>query len=621
MRPLIAVRWSLVLMLVLAGCTVSGPRDAGGGGGDTNGADVPPRPGAIRITPADAVFDLDGAPIVIDYQAFQLQADGSELDVSASVVWSTVVDLGTFTGATFTSRTDRGGVTNIRAALPSGEFALTTLTIRANSIYVTDTAPPDAPTRFGGTPVPEAAPEIVYPVDGTAVPPNLSELEFHYRTNGSTLFELAVATASGEIRIYFGCPESAGGGCIYVPDRDVWEAISMAAAGAGELTYHLRGVDDAGRLGVSADRRITVTSEAITGGIYYWNAGGGSIDRFEFGVRGARAERFITRMTTGAAMCVGCHTVSRDGRRIAVGTDIPTSSFQVFDVATRTRIFRNGGGGFPNQPNFSVFMPDAMSIVSSGMDGLVARDGETGEALSVPITGHPSTMPDVSPDGNHIVYVQHNAPMIGIVFDVPGCTDGVIRTLDRVGSNWTDGVILTPADGTNHYYPAYSPDGNWVVYNRSPSNTNSMGSDSSSGGMGGVTDAELWVVAAAGGAPIRLDIADGLADSWPKWDPTPYLDRGEPVFWLAWSSRRGFGLRYTDGDRTQLWMAAFRPSRAGAGMDPASPAFRLPFQDLATGNHIAQMVTSIERMTCEDDADCGGEFCVAGHCYEEVPLE
>ncbi len=65
-----------------------------------------------------------------------------------------------------------------------------------------------------------------------------------------------------------------------------------------------------------------MAQEPITGGLYYWNAAG-TIDRFEFGVRGARAERFLGVAETGGGICVGCHTLSRDGSRIAVGTGIP----------------------------------------------------------------------------------------------------------------------------------------------------------------------------------------------------------------------------------------------------------------------------------------------------------
>lgn len=608
----------LVLACAAVGCTVEEPgRDTGGGGTEDTPAlrDVPARPGAIRIEPADADRTIDGAPVVIEYHAFQAQAGGGEVEVTATATWSSTVDLGTFTGNVFTSGTDRGGLTTIRATL-GAETGNTTLLLRRDTVFVTDTAPPDAPTRFGGTPTPGAEPTIVYPEDGTMIPPNLGELELHYMPAGSTVFELSIGTRAGAVRIYFGCPESVGGGCIYTPDRAVWEAISTASAGAGPITYTLRGVNDAGVLGEAAARTLIVAQEPITGGLYYWNAAG-TIDRFEFGVRGARAERFLGVAETGGGICVGCHTLSRDGSRIAVGTGIPTSTFQVFDVATRTRVFRRPatGMGLANQPHFSSFSPDATQIVTSGAMGLTLRSFADGSVLET-ITTYASAMPDWSPDGNHIVHVEYPRPPIAI--ESPGVTSGVIRVVDWNGSAWVPGAVLV-GDGGNNYYPAYAPDGAWVVFNRSPSNASSFASSDSGGGtIAG--DGQLWAIASEGGAPIRLDRADFNSDSWPKFDPTLYMDRGRAIYWFAWSSQRGYGLRYGDAARWQLWMSAFDPTAASTGADPSFPAFRLPFQDIGTGNHIAQWVTSIERQTCTTDADCGGEFCIDGRCFEEVPL-
>jgi hypothetical protein len=473
-------------------------------------------------------------------------------------------------------------------------------------------------------PDPAAAPDLVYPPDGTMVPPNLGELEFHYLTSGSTVFELSIAAPAASLRIYFGCPEPIGGGCAYVPDDEVWTTIATAARGAGPIRYRLRGVDPAsGRLGETSERTLTVAEEDITGGLYYWNAGGGTINRFEFGVRGARAEVYLDQPRTGAATCVGCHTLSRNGQRIAVGTDIPGSTFQVFDVATRTRIFALGGGlGAIGQPNFASFDPDAARVVTSGAMGLDIRDATNGTVLSTVGMGGAS-MPDWSPDGQHIVYVRYPPPpsFPGFpAFDPPGVDSGTIEVLDWTGSAWAARTLVARS-GENNYYPAYSPDGQWVVFDRSPSNTSSMGSDSGSGGMSGVRDAQLWVVRADGSAaPMRLTAAGGLTDSWPKFDPTSYLDNGRAIFWFAWSSRRAFGLRYGDDARVQLWMSAFDPSRVGTGGEPALPAFRLPFQDIESGNHIAQWVTSVVRRDCTTDADCGGEFCYRGRCYEQVPI-
>ena len=60
------------------------------------------------------------------------------------------------------------------------------------------------------------------------------------------------------------------------------------------------------------------------------------------------------------------------------------------------------------------------------------------------------------------------------------------------------------------------------------------------------------------------------------------------------SSKRDFGVRRVnsvdaEGAKTpQIWMAPFFTARAAAHQDPTTPAFRMPFQNLTSNNHIAQ---------------------------------
>lgn len=621
---------SLASMAAL-GCTVTGRTGDSGtgtgsdGGGGANDAFAPA--GSIVVMPADYEATINGAPVEIDYQAFRVESDGTMTDVSSTAIFS-AASLGTFAGAHFTSGTDRGGRTTIQAT-SGGRTGNTTLTLHLERDIVESGAPADAPTHFGGTADPANAPSIVYPDDSVMIPPNLEHFELHFMPNGSSLFRLDVMTGPVLLHLYFDCMEPVGGGCVFTPSHETWGAISDAARGLGPVTYTLTGTDSAGRVGTSEPRTIQVANEDITGGVYYWNAGGGAIMRYEFGVPGALEERFLGVAETGTGtMCVGCHTVSRDGTRIAVGTGIPTTTFQVFDVASRTRLLRRpaGGAAFPSQPAFCSFSPDASQLVVSGPHGLGLMN-QTDGTITAMITSSNSSMPDWSPDGNHMVYVQVPGAGIGSI-DAPAVTSGTIARLDFDGTNWALGPSLADAAGGNNYHPTYSPDGEWVVYNRSPSNIGSMGAGDSSGGSSDcVTDAEMWVVSSSGGgAAMQLDIGpvdrptDGVCASWPKFDPTTYMDHGQPLFWVAWATARGYGLRYGDGSIMQIWMAAFDPARAAAGQPATHRAFRLPFQNIASGNHIAQWVTHVERMTCSSNADCGGEFCVDGRCYEQAPV-
>ena len=75
---------------------------------------------------------------------------------------------------------------------------------------------------------------------------------------------------------------------------------------------------------------------------------------------------------------------------------------------------------------------------------------------------------------------------------------------------------------------------------------------------------------------------------------------GEPLYWITLASKRDFGVRLrntglcqrpaqcTPAKSSQIWMTPFLPARASAGQDPSAPAFRLPFQNLTSSNHIAQ---------------------------------
>ena len=52
-------------------------------------------------------------------------------------------------------------------------------------------------------------------------------------------------------------------------------------------------------------------------------------------------------------------------------------------------------------------------------------------------------------------------------------------------------------------------------------------------------------------------------------------------------------MRLVGAGRPQIWMAAFFPDRAANAQDPSAPSFWLPFQDIATSNHIAQWTEQI----------------------------
>src|SRR5438093_645556 len=109
--------------------------------------------------------------------------------------------------------------------------AQTGLSLRLTKII----GPADAPAKFGGANDPSRAPQVVYPPNAVMVPPNMNEIEWHYRPGaGNDLFELGVKSALLDLRVYFAC-NTLGAGCGYAPDTTVWGILSSAGRGDDAL--------------------------------------------------------------------------------------------------------------------------------------------------------------------------------------------------------------------------------------------------------------------------------------------------------------------------------------------------------------------------------------------------
>jgi len=470
-----------------------------------------------------------------------------------------------------------------------------------------------SPGKFGGPA--SGAISIVYPPNGVITPPNTNSIEFHFiPAAGETLFEITFVAPSTTLKVYTGCTPQ-GGGCIYTPDAVFWQSLVAYARGTAPVTYKVRGVNgnSPGSVGTSAQQTIAFAEQDITGGIYYWNTAG-VVQRYDFGFPNAPAQLYLTPANVGAFACVGCHVMSREGDRIAVGQDIPSPApYKVIDVVSK-QIVNANNMPLVGQSNFFSFSPDSKYLLTSDGVSIGFRSLVTGDVL-VPTVAYPATMPDWSPDGLHMVYAKPQAPP-PFNFPVPGVDSASIMTMHFNGATWDNPTTLVPFAGQNNYYPAYSPDGKWVVFNRSPSNAESFANAGPDPDAGTVPDGELWSVSASGGAAVRLSKAtDPGACSWPKWAPVMNDYYGGKIMWLTFSSARAYGLRLSQGQRTQLWMVAFDPAKAMQGQDASFPAFWLPFQDISGGNHIAQWTTKIPRKPCAGNGDCDpGELCKSGHC-------
>jgi dipeptidyl aminopeptidase/acylaminoacyl peptidase len=207
------------------------------------------------------------------------------------------------------------------------------------------------------------------------------------------------------------------------------------------------------------------------------------------------------------------------------------------------------------------------SFVAVAYNGTIdVFDASTATLISTIDYDESITMPDWSPDGSALVAVGAYEVRLDSAFPKSG-----LLVFPHLGEGqFGPGETLVPIeDDTWYYYPAWSPDGRWVAYNRSQTGTYFS------------ADAALYMISADGGEGIPLANANGVDcnASWPRWGPIPDDD----VLWLAFSSNRDFGAY--PAPFPQVWITAVNPSLAEEGADPSVPAFRMPQQELARGNH------------------------------------
>ena len=590
------MRTVLVLALTVVGC---GPGQSGGhhpdgGGGGTTLTSIDVAPPSASLTTTGG-----GAAATQQFTATGHFSDGHTEDISTQVAWS-VSDpgIGSVSSGAFTGAATRGGVAKVIAGqgAVSGTADLTVKYVAARvSGDDGSTAPAGSAGLFAnGTDDPTLAPPLAYPLDGALVPHNLGLMEVQWKkpAGAADLFEVSFSAPTLDYRVYTNAPNANGGRLSLTPDE--WTSIADTI-GSGSVAVKVRGVVTAapGKVGSSAVVNLSIGAASVAGGIYYWSPTGAganaTIMRHSFGDTSGTATAFYA--PNSGTRCVGCHVITRDGTKMAVTYDGGNGAAAIVGVPLLGNVLPESAG---LKWNFAAYSPDGNRMVATSQGTLKIYDTSGGpnngmvqQVLADGTPGHYASHPDWSSDGSMIVYVDVGAPNGNSEWSF---SQGSIVVVKDVGMGMFGAPqkIVTSA-GEDNYYPSFSPDNKWILFNRGQNNAYNDAT------------AEAYVVSVDGAiGPIALGNANSTSpnqtNSWPRWNPFMVHEPTGDLMYFTFSSTRDYGIEILQPNpptqqnplQPQVWMAAFDPAKAAQNQDPSSTAFWMPFQDVKSHNHIAQ---------------------------------
>ena len=425
----------------------------------------------------------------------------------------------------------------------------------------------------GGPCLTEPAAEAMYPTNWT--PP-----VFEWTTDTANVYELrlVIPNQTYPLRAYSTTP------AFTIPDA-IWANLAGDSAGQ-PVTVSVRSATLAGTTLVGGPYlgsviQVYIAPVSAPGAVVYWSIGSGDATLQGFDIGQAASTTVVTpgAMNDGT-VCVGCHTSSPDGKlafmtrtapgvdpysvdaRTVDGTSSKASPVEISDHAYELLARQIQGAPTLSAAHYSD--SDAVAVtVFDDKDGTTGSRYEltwtdlhatTGGTGMIARTGDPRQVatPEWSNDGNTIYYVSTD----GVIHGRPTSGAADIYTVPYNGGAGGDAVAVAGASepDRSEYYPALSPDDAFLAFNAAPT-----------GNMYSEPRAEVFVVPAGGGTPVRIAGNDalactgktspGLTNSWPRWAPSATHVGDLDYYWLVFSSRRH------EGTRPQLYVAglAARP--------------------------------------------------------------
>lgn len=535
---------------------------------------------AVRIEPAElSLVTRPDEPALAEFTAFAMMKDGDEVELDL-ISWS-LSNLSTGDideEGSFEAVDTNGGVTDVIGASFGVEGSARLTVIFSTDIFDGEISAEVASAFSNSSPLEDSALSISYPFDQVIVPRNLEGLGFAWDDPSSSsdlIYRLHFQSEITDISVYTQELQ-------WVSSSSLWEMISAAnRKGLVSLTIESASWNGSSlsnhRKGESIE--LNVNRFDARGSVLYWGileeTHTASIQRIPIGT--VESETFWT--CEGNNCCIGCHALSEEAERMAITHN--GGKFSIVDISDPLAP-EEVVPQTPDRTNvasFKAISPDGEYLIGVEGPKLIVYNLLTGQRIKDIEFSLPVSHPDFSPDGTQITFVRITG-MAASDMEFKGGeivqADFNYETLELENE-----VVLKERDSTyNYYYPAYSPDGEWIAYNRA---SNEFNRADGHFGCYAAPDAELWLMSRDGSIDIRLDQANGVGamqNSYPRWGPLPDDD----VLWLAFSSRREYSL--ASSMEPQIWIVGINPEQAKEGRDPSSAPIWLPGQAVGNDNHL-----------------------------------
>jgi hypothetical protein len=319
----------------------------------------------------------------------------------------------------------------------------------------------------------------------------------------------------------------------------------------------------------------------------------------------------------GGKRCVACHTVSKNGERLAGVFENKSSApspWGTVDISANPPAVLQISP-YNSQTLYLALSPDGALAVHNDADfTLRLADATTGAPIPSALDGYTQVAdPSFSGSGTKLAFASNTIGSYPVEYSH---ADLDVVDFDPLTKTFSNRKTILDAGPDAVAFPSFSPDSKWVFYQRGDYSRAKYGTSS-------VGHCDLYMIDVDGqGAQIPLDKANGVGVLGADSLHLNYQPNANPIaaggyFWIVFFSPRDYGNRMqasgnpTYDNRKQLWVAAVDVDPK-PGVDPSHPAFHLRGQDLATVNmkgYWALEPCKQDGLECNEGYECCEGFC------------